>query len=116
MSIENISNINTSDKSDEVLFINSTDHLKINSTEDNIQYSFKLNLLNKELSEIIKNTISVDKEYNSNITRNISICSDGNITFDYSSKAIYLKPMKKSINSLMDSISLILETVNQFYE
>lgn len=93
-----------------------TDYLKIENTDDNIKYSFSLKVLNKELAEIIKNTISVDKEYNSNINREITISEEGNITFLYSSKAIYLKPMKKSINSLMDSISLILETVNQFYE
>ena len=90
--------------------------LSISDVEDDIKYNLKLNFFNEELCKILKNTISVDPEYSKSIIREIKITEEGNLHFTYSTKAINLKPMKKSINSMLENLSLVLETIHLFGE
>lgn len=88
--------------------------LTINDINDTIKYSVALNFFDKSISNIVKTSLEVDPEYCKQIKRDMEITEDGNLVINYSSSAINLKPMKKSINSMLDNLSLILETINQF--
>jgi hypothetical protein len=90
------------------------DYLCISDVGEEISYQFQLNFFNPDISRIIKTSLDVDPEYSKQINREISITQDGNITFKYSTKAINLKPMKKSINSMFENLSLVLQTIQQF--
>lgn len=90
------------------------EHLTISDVGEEISYQIQLNFLNTELSNIIKTSLDVDPEYSKQIFRVIEVTNEGNLKFTYTTKAINLKPMKKSINSMFENLTLVIQTIKQF--
>lgn len=88
--------------------------LKVNDTNDNISYSVKLNFMNDHISNVVKTTLEVDPEYSKNINREINVTNEGSLEIKYHTQAIYLKPMKKSINAMFENMALVLQTIRDF--
>ena len=66
-----------------------------------------------EVSQIIANSLDVDKEYNDEINRQIK--TEGrtlNIIYDFDAKNI--KNLKKSLMTLYENIKLIVQTIKDF--
>ena len=72
-----------------------------------------MTFLTSEASQIIANSLNVDKEYNDDIKRQIK--AEGktlNIIYDYDAKNI--KNLKKSLLTLYENIKLIVQTIKDF--
>lgn len=88
--------------------------LSVNDINDDISFDMSINLFNKELAIILKQALEVDPEFSKQISRSIEVGEFGNLNLNYKSKAINLKPMKKSINGMLENMVLVLQTVDGF--
>lgn len=91
-----------------------TEILAVNDINQKIKLEIKFNLFDYKLSNILKSTLEVDSEYSKDIERNFYIDDNGNLSLEYISTAINIKPMKKSINAMYENMKLVLETVLKF--
>ena len=88
--------------------------LQVKELDQTIKYSVSFNLFNIELSEILKKTLEVDEEFSKKIQRVFEVSKEGNLNLSYTTSVVNLKPMKKSINGMLENMSLVLETVLNF--
>ena len=88
--------------------------LKVNDINDTIKYQTRFNLHNIELANILKSSLEVDSEFSKKIERVFEVTEEGNLLLTYKTTAMQIKPMKKSINGMLENMILVLETIDQF--